>query len=127
MWHESLWGLRSEAMPGGQRGANELAEHHLEQVMLNDVAAADLLCPAVGGGCPVSRSETQLPVIVCNRTGVDRDSSFREAESALVDHGERIATLRSSESAVFIVEVAIGPTHTSMRLVDERAIPPVAP
>jgi predicted amidohydrolase len=48
--------------------------------------------------------DTDLPLIVCNRTGPDETLDFSEAESALVARGERILSLRSPRSAVFTVD-----------------------
>jgi N-carbamoylputrescine amidase len=48
--------------------------------------------------------ETGLPMIVCNRTGADNETQLREAESIVVDRGERRLSLRSDESRIFIVD-----------------------
>jgi 5-aminopentanamidase len=51
--------------------------------------------------------DTGLPMIVCNRTGVDGDSQLIDAESVVIDDGRRLATLRSPDSAVFVIECRI--------------------
>jgi predicted amidohydrolase len=42
-----------------------------------------------------------LPIIVCNRTGVDGDSQLTKAESVVIDKGRRLTTLRSPDSTIF--------------------------
>jgi omega-amidase len=51
--------------------------------------------------------ETGLPMIVCNRTGVDGDSLLVGAESVVIDKGRRLTTLRSPESAIFLIDCEI--------------------
>jgi predicted amidohydrolase len=51
--------------------------------------------------------DTGLPMIVCNRTGVDGDSQLIDAESVVIDNGRRLTTLRSPESAVFVIDCQI--------------------
>lgn len=51
--------------------------------------------------------DTGLPMIVCNRTGVDGDSQLIDAESVVIDNGRRLATLRSPDSAVFLIDCRI--------------------
>jgi hypothetical protein len=48
--------------------------------------------------------ETRLPMIVCNRTGADGERRLVDSESVVVDRGERLLTLRSPVSTVFIVD-----------------------
>jgi predicted amidohydrolase len=66
--------------------------------------------------------DTGLPLVVCNRTGVDGDASFTEAVSVVVDRGRRITSLQSPESTVFVVDLAIDPTGTTAALVDRRPL-----
>jgi predicted amidohydrolase len=51
--------------------------------------------------------DTGLPMIVCNRTGVDGDSRLIDAESVVIDNGRRLTTLRSPDSAVFVIDCRI--------------------
>jgi predicted amidohydrolase len=51
--------------------------------------------------------DTGLPMIVCNRTGVDGDSQLIDAESVVIDNGRRLTTLRSPESAIFVIDCQI--------------------
>jgi len=47
--------------------------------------------------------DTGLPMIVCNRTGCDRESQLFGSESVVVDRGEKLLTLRARESTAFVV------------------------
>jgi predicted amidohydrolase len=55
--------------------------------------------------------DTGLPMIVCNRTGRDHDTQLFDAESVVVDRGEKLLTLRASESTVFIVDCQFSDGH----------------
>jgi predicted amidohydrolase len=55
--------------------------------------------------------DTGLPMIVCNRTGCDHDAQLFDAESVVVDHGEKLLTLRATESTVFIVNCRLRQGH----------------
>jgi predicted amidohydrolase len=55
--------------------------------------------------------DTGLPMIVCNRTGRDDESQMLDAESVIVDRGEKLLTLRSPDSTVFVVECVISDDH----------------
>jgi 5-aminopentanamidase len=55
--------------------------------------------------------DTGLPMIVCNRTGRDNESHMVDAESAIVDRGVKLLTLRSPDSTVFVVECVISDDH----------------
>src|ERR671936_717622 len=57
--------------------------------------------------------ETGLPLIVCNRTGRDGQSDMIDAESVIVDRGVRLLTLRSPDSAVFVVDCLIRDGHVT--------------
>ena len=48
--------------------------------------------------------DTGLPLLVCNRTGPDRTLDFTSAESVVVQNGERLLTLSSERSTVFIID-----------------------
>lgn len=48
--------------------------------------------------------ETGLPLFVCNRTGVDQTLSFRDAESVVVSNGERLGSLQTEVSTLWLVE-----------------------
>jgi 5-aminopentanamidase len=48
--------------------------------------------------------DTGLPMIVCNRTGRDGDSDMVDAESVIVDCGEKLLMLRAPDSTVFMVD-----------------------
>jgi predicted amidohydrolase len=55
--------------------------------------------------------DTGLPMIVCNRTGSDGETSMTDAESAIVDRGRKVLTLRSPHSTVFVVDCLIRDGH----------------
>jgi predicted amidohydrolase len=55
--------------------------------------------------------DTCLPLIVCNRTGRDDQSQMFDAESVIVDRGEKLMSLRSSDSTVFVVDCLINDGH----------------
>ena len=57
--------------------------------------------------------ETGLPLIVCNRTGRDGQSDMIDAESVIVDRGVKLLTLRSPDSAVFVVDCLIRDGHVT--------------
>jgi predicted amidohydrolase len=44
--------------------------------------------------------ETGLPMIVCNRTGLENTLSFYDGESIVIKHGQKLLTHRSRVSAV---------------------------
>lgn len=48
--------------------------------------------------------DTGLPLFVCNRTGPDRTLDFRKAESVIAQNGQRILSLSSERSAIFIID-----------------------
>ncbi|WP_216827539.1 carbon-nitrogen hydrolase family protein [Alkalihalobacterium elongatum] len=48
--------------------------------------------------------DTGLPLIVCNRTGEDKDVSFWKAESSVIINGKRILSHRSEKSAILTFE-----------------------
>ena len=47
--------------------------------------------------------ETGLPLLVCNRTGLDRTLRFTAAESLVVKDGQRLCTFTSERSAMFLI------------------------
>jgi 5-aminopentanamidase len=55
--------------------------------------------------------ETGLPMIVCNRTGSDHDVQLSDSESVVVDRGEKLLTLRATESTAFIVDCRLAHGH----------------
>lgn len=55
--------------------------------------------------------DTQLPLIVCNRTGHDSESHMAGAESVVVDRGEKLLTLRAPDSTVFVVDCVLRDGH----------------
>jgi predicted amidohydrolase len=55
--------------------------------------------------------DTGLPTIVCNRTGCDHDTQLFDSESVVVDHGEKLLTLRATESTIFIVNCRLRQGH----------------
>ena len=55
--------------------------------------------------------DTGLPMIVCNRTGRDHDTQLFGSESVIVDRGEKLVTLRATESTVFIVDCQFSDGH----------------
>ncbi|MGO4889178.1 carbon-nitrogen hydrolase family protein [Anaerobacillus sp. MEB173] len=48
--------------------------------------------------------ETGLPLIVCNRTGEDKTVTFWEAESLVINNGQRLLSHKSSRSAILSFE-----------------------
>src|SRR5262245_8914185 len=48
--------------------------------------------------------DTGLPLLVCNRTGLDKTLDFRQAESVVAKDGQRLLSLSSARSAVFAIE-----------------------
>jgi predicted amidohydrolase len=55
--------------------------------------------------------DTELPLIVCNRSGRDGESHMSDSESVIVDRGVKLLTLRSADSTVFLVECVIDDGH----------------
>jgi predicted amidohydrolase len=55
--------------------------------------------------------DTGLPMIVCNRTGRDHDTQLFGSESVIVDRGEKLLTLRATESTVFMVDCHFSDGH----------------
>jgi predicted amidohydrolase len=55
--------------------------------------------------------DTGLPMIVCNRTGSDHETQLFGSESVVVDRGEKLLTLRATESTVFIVDCQFSDGH----------------
>jgi predicted amidohydrolase len=51
--------------------------------------------------------DTGLPMIVCNRTGCDRESQLFGSESVVVDRGEKLLTLHARESTAFVVNCSL--------------------
>jgi predicted amidohydrolase len=47
--------------------------------------------------------ETGLPLLVCNRTGLDRTLRFTAAESLVVHDGQRLCAFTSERSAIFLI------------------------
>ena len=47
---------------------------------------------------------TGLPLFVCNRTGADRTLDFRKADSVVAQNGQRLLSMSSERSAIFLVE-----------------------
>lgn len=48
--------------------------------------------------------DTGLPLLVCNRTGVDPSLNFTEAESVVVKDGRRLLSIQSRRSCVVTIE-----------------------
>lgn len=48
--------------------------------------------------------DTGLPLLVCNRTGPDRTLDFTRAESVVVKDGQRLLSLSSTRSTLFILD-----------------------
>jgi N-carbamoylputrescine amidase len=48
--------------------------------------------------------DTGLPLLVCNRTGLDRTLSFSKAESVVVKGGQRLVSLTSEHAAIFMLD-----------------------
>jgi predicted amidohydrolase len=55
--------------------------------------------------------DTGLPMIVCNRTGRDHDTQLFGSESVIADRGEKLLTLRATESTVFMVDCHFSDGH----------------
>jgi 5-aminopentanamidase len=58
--------------------------------------------------------DTDLSMIVCNRTGCDGESQMSGAESVIVDRGRKLLALRSPDSVVFVVDCLIRGDHIVM-------------
>lgn len=56
------------------------------------------------GEWEVRTRETQLPLIVCNRTGSEKTLDFRKATSLVVKNGERLLSRISDRSAVLMFD-----------------------
>jgi 5-aminopentanamidase len=48
--------------------------------------------------------DTGLPLLVCNRTGPDRTLDFTRAESVVVNNGQRLLSLSSKRSTLFVID-----------------------
>lgn len=48
--------------------------------------------------------DTGLPLLVCNRTGIDRTLRFTGAESIVVKDGQRLGSFTSERSVIFLIE-----------------------
>jgi predicted amidohydrolase len=48
--------------------------------------------------------DTGLPLFVCNRTGPDRTLDFRKAETVVAQNGQRLLSLSSERSAIFLID-----------------------
>jgi 5-aminopentanamidase len=48
--------------------------------------------------------DTGLPLLVCNRTGPDRTLDFRAAESIVAKDGQRLLSLSSTRSTLFVLD-----------------------
>jgi len=55
--------------------------------------------------------DTGLPMIVCNRTGCDHDTQLLGSESVVIDRGEKLLTLRATESTAFFVNCRLRQGH----------------
>jgi len=55
--------------------------------------------------------DTGLPMIVCNRTGCDHDTQLFGSESVVIDRGEKLLTLRATESTAFFVNCRLRQGH----------------
>lgn len=53
-------------------------------------------------------TETGIPMLLCNRTGHEDEHDMTGAISGVIADGERLLELSSDESAVFVVDVALG-------------------
>lgn len=63
------------------------------------------------GEWEVRTSETDLSMIVCNRTGTDGLADLTRAESVVVDRGQRLLALRSPTSSVFMIDCGFANGH----------------
>jgi 5-aminopentanamidase len=48
--------------------------------------------------------DSNLPLLVCNRTGPDRALNFTQAESIVAQDGRRLVSFRSGPAAIFIID-----------------------
>ena len=48
--------------------------------------------------------DTGLPLLVCNRTGIDRTLSFTNAESVVVKDGQRLVSFASERSTICMID-----------------------
>ncbi|MCP9449888.1 MAG: carbon-nitrogen hydrolase family protein [Nitrospira sp.] len=67
--------------------------------------------------------ETGLPLIVCNRTGIERSLDFRNAQSLVVKNGERLFVHSSERAAVLLFDWdfdAMAPTRETFEVMPLR-------
>jgi hypothetical protein len=50
-------------------------------------------------------------MIVCNRTGCDHDTQLFGSEGVVIDRGEKLLTLRATESTAFFVNCRLRQGH----------------
>jgi predicted amidohydrolase len=55
--------------------------------------------------------DTGLPLVVCNRTGPDRTLNFTAAQSVVVKNGQRLLSLSSEDSAIFLIDWDVKTQH----------------
>jgi hypothetical protein len=55
--------------------------------------------------------ENDIPLIVCNRTGVDNELDVRAAETVVADRGQRLLSLSEGHSTMFLVELSFRNGH----------------
>ena len=56
-------------------------------------------------------TETDLPMIVCNRTGTDGPAQLAKAESVVIDRGQRLLALSSPASSLFMIDCKFTDGH----------------
>jgi predicted amidohydrolase len=56
-------------------------------------------------------TETDLSMIVCNRTGTDGPARLATAESVVIDRGQRLLALSSPTSSLFMIDCKFTDGH----------------
>ena len=98
-WSTAGWKISPYELDGVQAGVLICADAYK-----NDVAE---VLVSKGGGCgpdgewEARSAQTGLPIMVCNRTGIERDElDYREAESVVAQNGRRLLEATSDRSVV---------------------------
>lgn len=66
--------------------------------------------------------ETGVPMVVCNRTGLDGETELFDAESVVVDRGRKLVSLRSRDSCVFVVDCRMSADGLTVSSVTETPL-----
>ncbi|BCA53609.1 hypothetical protein W02_07490 [Nitrospira sp. KM1] len=64
-------------------------------------------------------TETELPLLVCNRTGRDLTLDFTQAQSIVAGEGRRMLSMESEEEAIFLIEWDLATNTLASRQADK--------